>query len=266
MNTFITSLSLILIGFAMFYPFFFTKIYKLVKESNCARSFLLLNYILHLLSGTIVVLLFWIYSVNYPLQLSGIVYLVVIFVVVLYYWKSPIPRWNLFSASIVFGFMVFYRTINEIVEITPLWPGIFTGILSAGAVSAVMLLIVASLHRSIRENALSDFINSLFKYLFLFIVIRITWDLVVLFNISVETRNGELMSALKFFLQVDSLKLVLLILFGLVIPILFYFLFKKRLSAVNSKYRFWMFCFLLISILFGEFLFKYFLLQYGIVL
>jgi hypothetical protein len=162
--------------------------------------------------------------------------------------------------------MVFYRTINEIVEITPLWPGIFTGILSAGAVSVVMLLIIASLHRSIRENALRDLINSLFKYLFLFIGIRIAWDLVVLFNISVETRNGELMSALKFFLQVDSLKLVLLILFGLVIPVLFYFLFKKRLSAFDLKYRFWIFCVLLLSILFGEFLFKYFLLQYGIVL
>ncbi len=266
MSTFITSLSLILIGLAMFYPLFFTKVYKLVKESNSARSFLQLNYILHLLSGTIVVLLFWIYSVNYPLQLSGIVYLVVILVVVLSSLKAPTPRWNLFSASIVFGFMVFYRTINEIVEITPLWPGIFTGILSAGAVSVVMLLLVALPHRSIRENALSDFINSLFKYLFLFIGIRIAWDLVVLFNISVETRNGELMSALKFFLQVDSLKLVLLILFGLVIPILFYFLFKKRLSAINSKYRFWIFCVILISILFGEFLFKYFLLQYGIVL
>jgi len=266
MSTFITSLSLILIGFAMFYPFFFTKIYALVKENVEARSFLQLNYILHLLSGTIAVLLFWTYSVNYPLQLSGIVYLVVIFVVVLYYWNSPIPKWNLFSASIVFGFIVFYRTINEIVEITPLWPGIFTGILSAGAVSVVMLLLVASLYRSIRKNALSDFINSLFKYLFLFIGIRIAWDLVVLFNISVETRNGELMSALKFFLQVDPIKLVLLILFGLVIPLLFYFLFKKRLSAINSKYRFWIFCFLLISTLFGEFLFKYFLLQYGIVL
>ena len=250
----------------MFYPAIFTTISKLFKDSAGARSFLQLNYILHLLFGTTAVFLMWIYRVNYPLQLSGIVYLVVIFVVVLYYWKSPIPQWNLFSTSVVFGLIVFYRSINEIVEITPLWPGIFTGILSAGTVSIVILLMVSSLHRSIRKIALNDFINPLFKVLLLFIGIRIAWDLVVLFNISVETRNGELMSALKFFLQVDSLKLILLILFGLLIPILFYFLFKKRLSTFDSKYRFWIFCVLLISILFGEFLFKYFLLQYGIVL
>ena len=266
MSIFITSLILILIGFATFYPIFFRAIDRSAENGISVRSFLQLNYIFHLLVGSIAVLLLWIYGVNYPLQISGIVYLIVIFVVVFYYWKSPIPKWNLFSASIVFGFIVFYRSINEIVEITPLWPGIFTGILSAGAVSIIMLLMVSSLHKSIREIALSDLIDPLFKVLFLIIGVRMTWDLVVLFNISVETQNGELMSVLKFFLQADSLKLILLILFGLLIPILFYFLFNKRLSTFDLKHRFWVFCVLLISIWFGEFLFKYFLLQYGIVL
>ena len=266
MSIFITSLILILIGFAMFYPIFFRAIDKSAENGKSIRSFLQLNYIFHLLAGSIAVLLLWIYGVNYPLQISGIVYLIVIFVVVFYYWKSSIPKWNLFNASIIFGFIFFYRTINEIVEITPLWPGIFTGILSAGAVIVVIILLVASLHKSIHEIA---FIRS-----FIFqrsvhpgvVSIRMAWDLVVLFNISVEARNGELMSALRFFLQLDSLKLILLILFGLLIPILFYFLFNKRLSTFDSNSRLWIFCVLLISIWFGEFLFKYFLLQYGIVL
>jgi TctA family transporter len=237
-----------------------------IQKDKGARRFLQLNYVIHLLAGGVSVLLFWIYRVNYPLQLSGIVYLIVIIVVVLYYWKSPIPKWNLFSASIVFGFIVFYRTINVIVEITPLWPGIFTGILSAAAISIVMFLVVLSLNRSIREDSMHYLINLLFKYLILFIGIRMTWDLVVLFNISVETRNGELMSALRFFLQVDSFKLILLILFGLIIPVLFYPLFSKRLNVFDPKYRFFTFCVLLILIWSAEFLYKYFLLQYGIVL
>ena len=266
MSTFIASLSLILIGLAMFYPLFFLLIDRKVQKSNHARQFLQLNYVLHLLAGNVAVLLFWITGVNYPLQLSGIVYLAVIIIVVLFYWKASLPKWNLFNASIVFGIIVFYRSFNEIVEITPLWPGIFTGILSAGTVSIVVLIMVSSSYKLISENVLSDFIKSLFRLLFLLIGIRITWDLVVLFNISVETLNGELMSSLKFFWQVDPLKLILLFFFGLIVPVLLKYILSTRLNVPEAKYRILVVVILFMSILFGEFLYKYFLLQYGIVL
>ena len=250
----------------MFYPVFFQAIDRAVDKSGGTRCFLQLNYVFHLIAGSIAVLFFWIYGINYPLQLSGVVYLIVIVVVVLYYWKSSIPRWNLFSASLMFGLLVFYRSFNEIVEITPLWPGIFTGILSAGAVSLVTLLVVSLFHTSIRKNEKKELIISLVKYLLVVIGIRLAWDLVVLFNISVETRSGELMSALMFFLQVDSLKLILLILFGLTVPALFFILFRKYLFDNLQKYKLWIFLILFISIWIAEFLYKYFLLQYGIVL
>ncbi len=262
MSTFITSLILILIGFAMFYPFFFKLIDRSIQNAKGARRFLQLNYLLHLIAGSVAVLLLWIYGVNYPLQLSGIVYLIVIVVVVLYYWKPPIPQWNLFSASIVFGFIVFYRSIKEIVEITPLWPGIFTGVLAAGAISIVSYLLVSTLHSLTRNNTN----NFLIKYLFLIIGIRIAWDIVILFNLSVETRNSEIVSALSFFWQADSLKLILIILSGFVIPILLYFPFRMNLSKPNSKIRILMLLLLFASVWTAEFLYKYFLLQYGIVL
>ena len=266
MSTLTTSLVLILIGFAMFYPVFFQAIDRSVDKNKGTRSFLQLNYIIHVLPGSVAVLLFWIYDINYPLQLSGLVYLVVIVIIVLYYWRSSIPRWNLFSASLVFGFIVFYRSFNEMVEITPLWPGIFTGILSVGVVGIITLLIASLFHASIRKNDKSCLNFSLFKYLYVFIGIRLVWDIVVLFNISVETRSGELMSVLMFFLQVDSLKLILLIIFGSALPILFYILFRKYLLDNLQKYKLWICLILFISIWTAEFLYKYFLLQYGIVL
>ena len=250
----------------MFYPVFFLLIDRKIQNSKKARDFLQLNYVLHILAGSIAVLLFWITDVNYPLQLSGIVYLIVIIIVVLFYWKSPLPKWNLFNASLVFGFIVFYRSFNEIVEITPLWPGIFTGLLSAGTISIAMLIMVSSSNRLISESVISDFIRSLFRLLFLLIGIRIAWDLVVLFNISVETRNGELMSALRFFWQVDSIKLILLFLFSLIVPILLNFILNTKLNVAETKYRLLIVIIMFTSILFGEFLYKYFLLQYGIVL
>jgi len=250
----------------MFYPLLFTKIDQSIQNAKGTRRFLQLNYLLHLIAGCIGVLLLWIYNVNYPLQLSGIVYLIVIIVVVLYYWKSAIPQWNLFSASLVFGFLVFYRSFNEIVEITPLWPGIFTGILSAGAVSVVTLLIVSIFYKSNGKTPEGGLVVSLVKYLSVVIGIRLAWNIVVLFNISVETRNGELMSALMFFMQVDLLKLILLVLLGLMITILFYVLFRKYLFDKMHKYKLWIFLILFISIWIAEFLYKYFLLQYGIVL
>lgn len=266
MSIFITSLILILIGFAMFYPLLFRKVYTSVQNDEEVRGFLQLNYILHLLAGCVAVLLFWVYSINYPLQISGIVYLLVIIVVALYYWKSPIPKWNLFYASAVFGFIVFYRSINEIVEITPLWPGILTGTLAVGTICIITLIIVALLFKPLRENITKSLTNSLFKYLFTFIGIRIVWGFMVLFIISVETRSGELMSALLFFLQVDLIKMILLLIFGFTVPIVLFFLLRKQLDGYRPKVIIRNYLVLFISILFAEFLYKYFLLQYGIVL
>lgn len=59
----------------MFYPIFFTKIDRSIQNGKDAGRFLQLNYLLHLTAGCISILLLWIYDVNYPLQLSGIVYL-----------------------------------------------------------------------------------------------------------------------------------------------------------------------------------------------
>ena len=126
MNVLVTSFSLILVGIAMIHPAYFLFIDKQVRNNIVSRRYLKTNYIVHLVSGFISVLLYWVYSVNYPLQIAGFVYIGVIIVIVIFYWNSELTKWNLFSASVIFGFIVFYRSVNEIVEITPLWPGIMT--------------------------------------------------------------------------------------------------------------------------------------------
>jgi hypothetical protein len=266
MNTFITALVLILIGFAMFYPLFFTKIDRSIQNSKDARRFLQLNYLLHLIAGCISVLLFWIYSVNYSLQLSGIVYLFVIVVVVLYYWKPPIPRWNLFSASIVFGVIVFIRSIREIVQLTPLWPGVLTGLLSTGIIAISTLLFVTLIWKKFDKNINVSIVPSILNTLIILLGIRIVWDLVVLFSIEIGDQNGILMSVYQFLLQNDILYFSLTILFGLVIPLIIVFIWTKQVKTFDTKKGFLLSSGLLIIIWFSEFIFKYFLLQYGIVL
>ncbi len=266
MSTFITSLILILIGFAMFYPVFFTKIDKSIQTAKGTRRFLQLNYLLHLLAGFIGVLLFWIYSVNYPLQLSGIVYLIVIIVVVLYYWKSPIPQWNLFSASVVFGVIVFIRAIREIIQITPLWPGVLIGLLSAGIITISTFLFIATLWEKRKKDIRSSMVPSNLKILIILIGIRIMWDLIILFSMKVGDQNGILMSIYQFFIQNDVLYFSLTILSGLIIPLVLVFIWIKQAKGSDSKKNSLLSFGLVIFIWIGEFIFKYFLLQYGIVL
>ena len=266
MSTFITSLILILIGFAMFYPIFFTKIDRSIQNSKGARRFLQLNYLLHLIAGCISVLLFWIYSVNYPLQLSGIVYLIVIVVVVLYYWKSPIPQWNLFSASIVFGVIVFIRSIREIVQLTPLWPGVLIGLLSTGIIAISTFLFVSAVWGKIKRNINVSITPSILKTLIILIGIRIVWDLVVLFNVKIGDQNGILMSVYQFFMQNDIFYFSLTILFGLIISLIITIIWMKKDKTFDTRKIFLLSFCLLIIIWFSEFLYKYFLLQYGIVL
>lgn len=267
MSTFITSLNLILIGFAMFYPLFFAAIDRNSNNNNKSiRRFLQLNYLLHLTAGCISVLLFWIYDVNFPLQLSGIVYLIVIIVVVLYYWKSPISQWNLFNASIVFGFIVFIRAIREIVQLTPLWPGVLIGLLSTGIIAISTLLFVTSVWKKFDKSINLSIIPSILKTLIILIGIRIAWDLVVLFSVQIEDQNGILMSVYQFLLQNDILYFSLTILFGLIIPLIIAIIFIKKVNVLGKKQIFLLSISLFIVIWFAEFLFKHFLLQYGIVL
>ncbi len=266
MGTFTTSLVLILIGFAMFYPFFFTTIDRSAQNDKEVRRFLQRNYLLHLAAGCISVLLFWIYGVDYPLQLSGIVYLIVIIVVVLYYWKSPIPQWNLFSASIAFGVIVFIRSIREIIQITPLWSGVLIGLLSTGIITISTFLFVATLWEKRKRNTSISMVPPFLNTMIILIEIRIVWNMIVLFNVKVGDQNGILMSVYQFFIQNDILYFFLTLFFGLIIPLVVIFIWKKQAKESSSKKFVWLSFSLLIFIWIGEFIFKYFLLQYGIVL
>jgi len=266
MNTFVTSLSLILFGIAMFYPVFFMPIDKQIHKGSFNRSFLQTNFLIHLIAGLISIILYWIYSVNYPLQLSGVVYLVVIAVVILFYWNTKLTKWNLFTASILFGFIVFYRSINEIVEITPLWPGVLTGLLGSSALSILIILMVATIKKPEVNNTENTFIDNLLKVMFLIIGIRIAWGIIILFNLSVETQYGDVISAFKFFWQADSMKLSVTIISGILIPILYFIVFRKTMSNFNNRSTLLFTLILFASVLTAEFLYKYFLLQYGIVL
>ena len=250
----------------MFYPLFFTKIDRSIQDSKDARRFLQLNYLLHLIAGCISILLFWIYSVNYPLQLSGIVYLLVIVVVVLYYWKPPIPRWNLFSASILFGVIVFIRSIREIVQLTPLWPGVLIGLLSTGIIAIATLLFITSIWKKFDKSINLSIVPSILNTLIILLGIRIVWDLVVLFNVKIDDQNGILMSVYRFLLQNDILYFSLIILFGLITPLIVTIIWIKKANVLGTKQIFLLSSSLLIVIWYSEFLFKYLLLQYGIIL
>lgn len=247
----------------MFYPLFFTKI---GRNSKGTRRFLQFNYLVHLIAGCSSVLLFWIYSVNYPLQLSGIVYLIVIVVVVLYYWKSPLPQWNLFSASIVFGVIVFIRSIREIVQLTPLWPGVLIGLLSTGIIAISIFLFMISIWKKFDKNTNLPSVPLILNTLIILIGIRIVWDLVILSSVKIEDQNGILMSVYHFFVQNNIYYLSITILFGLIVPLIIVFIWTKQSRVLNIKKIFWLSFGLLTSVLLSEFIFKYFLLQYGIVL
>lgn len=249
----------------MIHPVFFMPLGRQIQQGNAQRKLLQSNYFIHIVTGAITVLLYWIYSINYPLQLAGAVYLTVIIVIVLFYWKAELTKWNLFTASIVFGFIIYFRSVNEIVEITPLWPGIFTGLVGSGALSILLILIIEAGSKNV-ATAESFFIKRLINLLFVLIGIRIAWDVAILFNLSVATEYGETISALRFFWQAASTRLMLLLLSGIFLPAIYLLLLRKKLIIVTAKVRLVLVSLFFISIITAEFLSKYFLLQFGIVL
>lgn len=265
MNVLVTSLSLILIGVTMIHPAFFWAIDRQVRRNFVSQKYLRTNYIIHISAALISVILYWLYRVNYPLQIAGLVYLGVIIVVVLFYWNAELTKWNLFTASVFFGFIVFYRSVNEIVEITPLWPGLMTGILSASALSILIYLLTDTQNNQF-DGDTNRIRKGFYNLLYLIIGIRIAWQIVILFNLSVATQYGDTISAITFFWQISSTRLILIILLGMVVPLIFLIGLRKVLLRSELKYRLITTSVLFISIFIAEILNKYFLLQFGIVL
>ena len=265
MNVLVTSFSLILIGIAMIHPAFFFSVDRLVRDKVVTRKYLQTNYIVHLSTGIVSVLLYWLYSVNYPLQIAGLVYMGVVIMVVLFYWNSELTKWNLFTASALFGFIVFYRSVNEIVEITPLWPGIMTGLLSSVSLSILLFLMIESVNGFANDDAVR-FRKKYFKIFYFVIGLRIAWQIVILSNLSVGTGYGETISAVIFFWQVNPIKLVFIILLGMVIPLIYIAVLRKQMFSPETRLRWPILVPLFISIFVAEMLIKYLLLQFGIVL
>lgn len=172
----------------------------------------------------------------------------------------------MFSASIVFGIIVFIRAIKEIVQLTPLWPGVIIGLLSTGIITISTLLLVTSIWKKFDKSLNLSVVPSLVKTLILLLGTRTVWNMVVLFNVKIGDQNGILMSIYKFFLQNDKLYFSITILFGLIIPLIIAIVWMKQVKIIRTKKMFLLSFSLFITIWFAEFLFKHFLLQYGIVL
>ncbi len=250
----------------MLYPIFFIIIDRFIPKLENKQRFLHINYFIHLLAGVISVLLFWISGINLSLQLSGLVYLSVIIVVVFYYWNPPLPLGNLFIASLIFGFIVFVRAIREIVQLTPLWHGVLMGVISTGIITSTTFLFVLILRNKNKKNIELSIVPILLKGLIILIGLRTVWDIFILFSVKIGDQNNIFMSVYQFFIQNDIVYFLSIIVIGLIFPLILISVWMKLLKKSSKKTILMFSIILLTAVWLGEFLYKYFLLQYGIVL
>jgi|GEM_PF-4101821 len=264
LNTFIAALILILVGLTMLYPAFFAKLDSLHRNGAISRKSLRVNYLVHLLAGGIYVFLLWIFNTNLTLQISGTVYFIMILTVVMYYWFVPISKWNLFIASILFGFIVFIRTIQGIVQLMPLWPGIIIGIFSAMILSIATIIFILNLMN--KERFQYTEIKILIKILVGLLLIRIAWDFSVLYFINIGDQNGVLMSTIQFLLNNAMADFIFILLFGLLIPLMVGIIILYFPKKIKDNFRLMFSAGAFGCLWVAEFIYKYLFLQYGIVL
>ena len=263
----VAGLTLNLIGFTMVYPAFFRIIGRNeVTKHSRASKYLHINYIFHLLAGAVRVGLLWSNKVNYPLQVAGLVYFVVIVVVVVYYWGGKIPKWNLFYASIIFGAIVYIRAIRHIVQLQPLWSGVLVGFISAALLAgSFFLMVLVFQNRRIKQKT-ADLDISLISALLALISFRFIWDLFSMPTGTVADHYGETISIYRLIVQNDFSSFLITLLIGIVSPIIILTILRFGWKTIERQQLFLATISLTLFFWFTEFLFKYFLLQYGIVL
>lgn len=256
MLTFLLTLTLVL--FAALFPLFLWIVEQETIEVKIHRFILGLSVI----SSAAGVLLT--FSLNVPDgKLVTSVWLGLLFAVTLLYWpKNRVDRWIIIIPSFA-GVVASVKLISFMVS-----PGmasapvmILGGLIFSGSLFAMILghwyLNVVDLPMTLLRNAT--------QLIFVLLIIRLIWNVMALLFQSVDT-EGYFVPLAEFLLTIDGIFLGTAILFGTVLPLVLAFLTLKTVAIQSTQSATGLLYVLVLSVAMGDLIYKYYAIQYGLVL
>jgi hypothetical protein len=256
MLTFLLALTLIL--FAALFPLFLWIIEREMVEVKIHR------FILGLSVASLAVGVLLTFSLNVPDgKIVTSVWLGLLFVVTLLYWpKSRVNGWIIIVPSLV-GVGASVKLISFMVplDIAAAPVMILGGLILSGSLFAMILghwyLNVVDLPITLLRNAT--------RLIFVLLIIRLIWNVMALLFQSVDT-DGYFVPLTEFLFTIDGIFLGTAILFGTVLPLVLTFLTLKTVAIQSTQSATGLLYVLVLSVTMGDLIYKYYAIQYGLVL
>ncbi len=258
-NYFTDIIVLIFLGFAIVYPFFLW----IAPLKKIDIGFYRFNLGMCCIVGAIGIASFQFLDSSFISKIYVWVWFGAFLIITALYWNSDHINNMVISSLALFGTGTMIGVVGDIIFVK-IFPGTWFIVLLGSAITAGVFFAMILGHWYLNVVALP--INLLKKAtisLWVLLIIRLFWDLVYLSTNTFTNNFGISRSLWSFMLQFDGFLLAVAFFMGNIVPIVLNFFIWRTLTLQATQSATGLLYVSIVSILFGDLLFKYYLIQYG---
>ncbi|MFQ6674720.1 MAG: hypothetical protein ACE5LH_00095 [Fidelibacterota bacterium] len=245
--------------FASLYPLFLW----LVRSHGVSRGFHRFTLALTSAVAGMATAFLWFREMPVHIRLSGVAWWVSLLAVTGFFWnRSRAVAWVV-SVPPVLGLIVYGEVLTEVIGANLLWWAVWVvaGLILSGAVFSMVL---GHWYLNVPGLPIVLFRRSV-GWLVSLLVIRGVWDAVTVAGGDVQL-EGQVISVIDFIQSFDGFFLFFALLFGTVIPLGVCVLALKTIAIRSTQSATGLLYIVVISVVMGDLFYKFYALQYGLLL
>jgi hypothetical protein len=253
----IPALTCVIFGSA--YPLFFWTNYN--KTVN--RSFYRFNLGLATIIGSVGLFFMWFIDLSIQTKIGAGIWIALLMAVTAYFWsKASIKEWIVTIPSLLGG-IVFFQILEQLVVLD--WSMRIVSVLSGLIIcNALFAMILGHWYLNVAQLPII-YLQRVTKVLLILLVLRLVWDLYAVIATEV-TILGTIVPLFNFLHLIDGVFIYLAFFFGALFPLIITFMALKSVMMNATQSATGLLYIGVISVAMGDLIYKYYLLQYGLVL
>ncbi len=253
----IPALTCVIFGSA--YPLFFWVIYK--KTVN--QSFYRFNLGLATIIGSVGLFFIWYLNLSINTKISAGIWVVLLMAVTAYFWnKTSIREWIVSLPSLLGG-IVFFLILEQLVMLD--WSMRIVSILSGLIIcNALFAMILGHWYLNVAKLPIR-YLQRVTNVMLILLSLRLVWDLYAVIAVDV-TIMGTMVPLVNFLHLIEGVFIYLAFFFGALFPLVITFMALRSLKVSATQSATGLLYIGVISVAMGDLIYKYYLLQYGLVL
>ncbi len=253
----IPALTCVIFGSA--YPLFFWTNYK--KTVN--QSFYRFNLGLATIIGSVGLFFIWFLNLSIQTKIGAGIWVALLMAVTAYFWsKTSIQEWIVSLPSLLGG-VVFFQILGQLVMLD--WSMRIVSILSGLIIcNALFAMILGHWYLNVAKLPIR-YLQRVTNVMLILLALRIVWNLYAVFAIDV-TIMGTMVPLFNFLHLIEGVFIYLAFFFGALFPLVITYMALRSVKVSATQSATGLLYIGMISVAMGDLIYKYYLLQYGLVL